>query len=146
MTKYVANSSPEEMPDLSANPVDREEIIFMDKSMGIAHHIYELMKDLGLKQKDLAERMGKSEAELSKWLNGRHNFTIRSLAKLEAALGLAVIETPKDAFYHVPVTLCKTMEFDPKEETEYEFSGRVQPAKVIEMAGYQGCERQTAFL
>ncbi|MCZ8286906.1 MAG: helix-turn-helix transcriptional regulator, partial [Bacteroidia bacterium] len=41
------------------------------------------------------EKLGKSEAEISKWLSGTHNFTIRTLSKIEAELGESVITTPK---------------------------------------------------
>jgi transcriptional regulator with XRE-family HTH domain len=39
--------------------------------------------------------MGKKPSEISKWLNGEHNFTLRSLAKLEAELGEPIITVPK---------------------------------------------------
>ena len=37
------------------------------------------------KQKLLAEKLGKSEAEVSKWLNNAQNFTIKTLVKLQIA-------------------------------------------------------------
>ncbi len=97
---------PVEIPEFreSIDRMPEENKIFVDRSLDIAHHIFELMEQKGLKQKDLAEKLGKSEAEVSKWLAGMHNYTLRSLAKLEAALGSAVICTPKQRFLHVPVT------------------------------------------
>ena len=50
----------------------------------MANYVECLLSDKGLKQKDLADKMGKSEAEVSKWLSGTHNFTLRSIAKIEA--------------------------------------------------------------
>ncbi len=35
-------------------------------------------------QRDLANAMGKTEAEISKWLCGFHNFTIKTISKIEA--------------------------------------------------------------
>ena len=32
--------------------------------------------------------------EISKWLGGNHNFTLRSLAKLQAELGEEIIQVP----------------------------------------------------
>ncbi|MBI2284192.1 MAG: helix-turn-helix transcriptional regulator [Bacteroidetes bacterium] len=84
-------SIPEFRASIDAMPEDSK--IFVDKSLEIAHHIILLMRQKGMKQKDLAEKMGKSEAEISKLLGGMHNYTLRSIAKLEAALGSTVIHT-----------------------------------------------------
>ena len=55
----------------------------------------ESVSDKGLKQKDLADKMEKSETEISKWLSGTHNFTLRSIAKIESVLNEILIEIPK---------------------------------------------------
>ncbi|MBK8153775.1 MAG: hypothetical protein IPK61_12500 [Saprospiraceae bacterium] len=39
--------------------------------------------------------MDKKPSEISKWLSGEHNFTLRSLAKLSAELGEPLMEVPK---------------------------------------------------
>ena len=64
-----------------------ENLLFMDYSMDVASRIVEILAEKGLKQKDLAQLMGKTEPEISKWLSGTHNFTLRSLAKIESILG-----------------------------------------------------------
>lgn len=106
MSKKKKILVPEEMPEFreSIEAMPEDSRIFVDRSLEIAHHIFQLMEQKGLKQKDLAEKLGKSEAEVSKWLAGMHNYTLRSLSKLEAALESAVICTPKNRFVHVPVT------------------------------------------
>ena len=43
----------------------------------------------------MAEELGKSEAEISKWLSGNHNFTLRSISKIETVLNDIIIEIPK---------------------------------------------------
>ncbi len=68
--------------------------IFIKKSFDIIERLHELMEDQNISQKDLAERMGKSEAEVSKWINGVQNFTIKTLSKLEAVLGEEIIHVP----------------------------------------------------
>lgn len=68
--------------------------IYVKKSMDILDRLHELMEQKGIMQKELAERLGKTEAEVSKWLHGVQNFTLKSLSKLEAALGSPVIEVP----------------------------------------------------
>lgn len=60
--------------------------IFVEHSMDILDRIHELLdKKFDGRQKLLAEKMGKSEAEISKILNGVQNFSLRTIAKLEAA-------------------------------------------------------------
>lgn len=76
------------------NTIPKDSEIFVEKSMAIANRIAMLLDANGVKQKDLAEKMGKSEAEVSKLLSGMHNYTLRSIAKMEAALGFDIICTP----------------------------------------------------
>ena len=53
----------------------------------IADRIHALLQEQGKSQKDLAKLLGKRESEISKWLTGQHNFTIKTIATIEAALG-----------------------------------------------------------
>ena len=48
----------------------------------VSDKIDRLMKEKGMTQKELARKMGKTEAEVSVWLTGRHNFTLRTLAEI----------------------------------------------------------------
>jgi transcriptional regulator with XRE-family HTH domain len=72
-----------------------ESVRFIEQSLAMANHIEILLSDKGLKQKDLADKLGKSEAEISKWLSGTHNFTLRSIAKIEDVLNENIIEFPQ---------------------------------------------------
>lgn len=58
----------------------------VDMSFRIVDRIHVILTDKGLKQKDLAEMLGKKEPEISKWMRGTHNFTIGTIAAIEAAL------------------------------------------------------------
>jgi len=89
----IEEDLPEFEASIQAMPEDSR--IFVDKSLEIADYIFRVMEAKNLKQKDLALAMGKTEAEISKWLAGMHNYTLRSLAKLEAALGETIICTAK---------------------------------------------------
>lgn len=60
-------------------------------SFRIVDRIHTILEEKGLKQKDLALRLGKSEAEISKWMRGTHNFTIDTLASIEAALDAPIL-------------------------------------------------------
>ncbi|MBQ8957169.1 MAG: helix-turn-helix transcriptional regulator [Bacteroidales bacterium] len=61
-------------------------------SFRIVDRIHQILDEKGLKQKDLAQRLGKSEAEISKWMRGTHNFTISTLVAIENALGAPIVE------------------------------------------------------
>ena len=58
---------------------------FIDQSMDITLTIKDLLRKKGLTQKDLAQKLGKSEAEISKWLTTGYNLTLNSIAKIEVA-------------------------------------------------------------
>ena len=75
----VAAVSPEIMSEvqMSADIVARIDLILKEKNMT---------------QRDLAQKMGKSEAVVSRWITGFPNFTLRSLSQLSAALGEPLIK------------------------------------------------------
>lgn len=73
----------------------------MRKHSDIVVRVYQLLKERGWTQKDLAESLGKAPSEISKWLSGDHNFTLRSLVKLEAELGADIIYIPKKDSFHI---------------------------------------------
>lgn len=57
-------------------------------------HINRIIKEKGYSQKALADKMEKSPSEIHKWLNEEHNFTLRSIAKLQAELGEELLVVP----------------------------------------------------
>lgn len=67
---------------------------FVEKNLLITQQIFQYLRDRGWSQKDLAQALGKSEAEISKWLSGTHNLTLKSLTKLEVVLQEDIITTP----------------------------------------------------
>lgn len=77
---------------LDNTPKDVE--IFVDLYADIVVRINQLLREKGISKKKLAEKMDKNPSEISKWLSGEHNFTLRSLAKLSAELGESLIEVP----------------------------------------------------
>jgi transcriptional regulator with XRE-family HTH domain len=72
-----------------------ETTIFVKKYGDLVVLINQILKEKGYTQKSLADKLGKRPSEISKWLNGEHNFTLRSLAKLEAELGETLLFVPK---------------------------------------------------
>ena len=96
------------------NPETRERV---DMSFRIVDRIYEILEEKGLKQKDLALRLGKSEAEISKWMRGTHNFTIDTILSIESALDAPILQV-----YQKP------------EAPEYEFKSIVAAEPLLEPA------------
>jgi len=70
---------------------------FVDKNLDISQQVYTLIEAKGWSQKEFAKALKKSDAEVSKWLSGMHNLTLRSIAKMEAALEADIIMTPLKA-------------------------------------------------
>ena len=85
---------------MSTNSLFREELAKIpqdvrkqvDMSWAIADKIDALLKAKGMSQKEFAHLMGKTEPEVSRWLAGTHNFTLRTLAKISVVLGEDVIK------------------------------------------------------
>ncbi len=61
------------------------------KNLAIANRIGEVLKKKGLKPIDLATKLGKNKSEISKWLSGQHNFTTKTICKIEVALECELI-------------------------------------------------------
>ena len=72
----------------------KEVEIFVDKYADLVLRINQILREKGYTQKSLAEKLEKSPSEIHKWLSGDHNFTLRSIAKLEAELGEILLEVP----------------------------------------------------
>ena len=70
---------------------------FVDKNLDISQQVFALLDEKGWNQGDLARALGKSDAEISKWLSGTHNLTLRSIAKMEAILDADIVITPMKA-------------------------------------------------
>ncbi|MBQ5979424.1 MAG: helix-turn-helix transcriptional regulator [Bacteroidales bacterium] len=64
----------------------------VDRSFDIANRIALTLKQRGWTQTDLAKKTGKTCSEVSKWLSGTQNFTLRTIALIEEALGTELIQ------------------------------------------------------
>jgi transcriptional regulator with XRE-family HTH domain len=70
--------------------------LFIKHSFEIVDRIFEIMEKKKVSQKELAKLLGKSESEISKWMTGTHNFTLKTLSKIEDILGEPIINTTKE--------------------------------------------------
>lgn len=68
----------------------------VSKSFDISDQILDILEKKRITQKQLADKLGKSESEVSKWMKGDHNFTIDTIVKIEIALEEKIIDTPNN--------------------------------------------------
>lgn len=80
--------------DKALQQVPKKVKSFVDNSFDIVDQIHEILVRQGKTQRDLADLLGKKESEISKWMRGTHNFTIKSITNIEIALGEKIITTP----------------------------------------------------
>ena len=66
--------------------------LFILKSFNIVDRIHEILKAKNLDQKDLALLLNKNESEISKWMSGTHNFTIKTISRIESVLEIPIIK------------------------------------------------------
>ena len=71
--------------------LSREEQIAAEFIASVATSIQAQRKLLGYTQEALAEKLGVSQAMVSRWENGEENFTVATLAKISAVLGIKLI-------------------------------------------------------
>lgn len=60
-------------------------------SEAIVKRITSILKSNHISQRELAHRLGKSEAVISRWLGGVPNMTLRSICQISDALGEQII-------------------------------------------------------
>lgn len=72
-----------------------ENRIFVTNNLAFIDQLYHVLAEKDWTQKKLAQELGKSESEISKWMSGLHNFTFKTVAKLQAVLGKELLVTPK---------------------------------------------------
>lgn len=67
----------------------------VELEVAISNRIYELMTKRGLSKVEFAQALGKRPSEITKWLSGQHNFTIRTLSILSSFFGEDLIKVDK---------------------------------------------------
>ena len=58
----------------------------------IAMRVLDEMENKGLTQKEFAHRVGCSQQYISRILKGKENLSIETISKIEAALGVSILE------------------------------------------------------
>jgi transcriptional regulator with XRE-family HTH domain len=62
-----------------------------ERNLAISNKVQSILDKRGIKQKEFAQILGKKTFEVSKWLTGLHNLTLKSITKMEVALGVDLI-------------------------------------------------------
>lgn len=102
--RYINQDFKESLEQVS--PIIRKEVSY---SFDIAKRIIDVLERKRWSQADLARATGKKTPLVSRWLSGTHNFTIRTIAEIEAALGEELISVKKN---HRTVCRCKPYKID----------------------------------
>ncbi len=63
----------------------------VSKNVAIAVRIIKTLRAQGKTRRDLARLLGKSESEITRWLSGFHNLELKTIYKIEKALGVDII-------------------------------------------------------
>ena len=74
------------------NTIPEEVVIQVNLSFEIADKIAEILKRQNMSQREFAKKIKRSEAEVSRWLSGTHNFTLSTIAKISAVLGEKILK------------------------------------------------------
>lgn len=64
---------------------------YVDKFIAVSQFIEHQLKRKDFKQKVVAEKLGMAESQLSKWLSGFHNLTLKSILKLESVCPIEIL-------------------------------------------------------
>ena len=64
----------------------------VDFSIKISKRLFDVMEKLGLTQRELARMLDKNETEISRWMQGTHNFTLQTIQKIESTLGMKILQ------------------------------------------------------
>ena len=67
------------------------------KMLDVADRIHRILEQKQMSQKDLAMALHKSESEISKWLSGTHNLELKTIIRIEEALGEDILTVPQTA-------------------------------------------------
>lgn len=74
---------------LAEVPADIQQEVNLE--VAISDRINDLMQKRGLSKLEFAQALGKRPSEVTKWLSGQHNFTIRTLSQLSSFFGESLV-------------------------------------------------------
>jgi transcriptional regulator with XRE-family HTH domain len=104
---------------------------FIEKNLDITEKVRLAMENKGWKSLDLAKAMDKNPSEVSKWLSGMHNLTLKSITKMEMALGIDLIHIePVKEYTYVYLGIIKNQEELAEKTNNYKEHSEVLPMAI----------------
>ncbi len=79
----------------------------LELSMQINLRIRARLRQLRMSQGEFANMAQASQSEVSKWLNGHHNFTLKTLEHIQTVLGINFFNFDNLATDSIPCGLCE---------------------------------------
>lgn len=83
----------EEKRDIDFRKENREWLAISER---LALKLRHILRIEGISQNELATRMGVTPAQVTKILSGKENLGLKTISKIERAIGQALIEVPSD--------------------------------------------------
>jgi len=71
---------------------DPEVSRLVKRNLAIADRVSHILKEKNINRSTFAEMLGKKPSEITKWLSGTHNLTMKSVDKMEVILGVELIK------------------------------------------------------
>lgn len=72
---------------------------FIERNLEITQRVCVILKKRGIKKNEFAKMLGKKPSEVSKWLTGMHNLTLKSITKMEVALNIDLMNPEPQYIY-----------------------------------------------
>ena len=109
---------------------DQEINQFIDKNLDIVDKVHAVLKERNLSKADFAKMLGKKPSEVSRWLTGMHNLTLKSIVKMELALNMDLIYTaPEVKYEYVNMGIIEGGKTE-QDNTYYQVAEEVEPMPI----------------
>lgn len=72
---------------------------FVEQNLAITEKIHRILEERKISQAEFARMLGKKPSEVSKWLTGLHNLTLKSITKMSVALDVDLINIEPEYKY-----------------------------------------------
>lgn len=72
---------------------------FIERNLEITQKVCVILKNRGIKKNEFAKMLDKKPSEITKWLSGLHNLTLKSITKMEVALGVNLMNPEPQYVY-----------------------------------------------
>ena len=72
---------------------------FIERNLEITQKVCSILKQRNIRKKEFAQMLDKKPSEITKWLSGMHNLTLKSITKMEVALGVNLMNPEPQYVY-----------------------------------------------